>query len=100
VGGLAGKEVGEQIDPTTEDAYWRENYRNRSYVEPNSAYDVYQPAYRYGWEAQSSYSGRNFDEAEPELKKGWNHPGMTWDKAKQAVRDAFDRTGRAISGRK
>ena len=28
VGGLAGKGIAEQIDPTVEDAYWRDNYRS------------------------------------------------------------------------
>ena len=34
VGGLAGKDVAEAIDPTREDAYWRENYGGRRYVNP------------------------------------------------------------------
>ena len=29
VGGLAGKGIAEQIDPTIEEAYWRENYTAR-----------------------------------------------------------------------
>ena len=33
VGGLAGKGIAEQIDPTAEDAYWRDNYSSRPYVE-------------------------------------------------------------------
>ena len=32
-GGLAGKGIAESIDPTVEDAYWRENYANRSYYD-------------------------------------------------------------------
>ena len=35
VGGLAGKGVAEKIDPTIEQAYWRETYKDRPYV--NSA---------------------------------------------------------------
>ena len=31
-GGLAGKGVAEAVDPTREDAYWRENYSAQSYV--------------------------------------------------------------------
>jgi outer membrane lipoprotein SlyB len=31
-GGLAGKEMAERIDPTSEEAYWRENYSSRNYV--------------------------------------------------------------------
>lgn len=99
VGGLAGKEVEEQIDPTSEDAYWREHYRNRSYVEPGAEYETYRPAYQYGWESRSQYSGRRFDEIEPELAKGWSHKSkLTWDKAKLATRDAWDRIERALPG--
>ena len=32
VGGLAGKAVAENIDPTVEDAYWRDSYTERPYV--------------------------------------------------------------------
>ena len=32
VGGLAGKGVAELVDPTVEDAYWRETYATRPYV--------------------------------------------------------------------
>src|SRR5215212_4344821 len=50
VGGLAGKGVAESIDPTAEDNYWRDNFRNRSYIESDTSYDEWAPAYRYGWE--------------------------------------------------
>src|SRR5262245_62513662 len=30
-GGLAGKGIAESIDPTAEDAYWREHYTSRPY---------------------------------------------------------------------
>src|SRR4029453_3919775 len=48
VGGLAGKGVAEMIDPTVEDAYWRDNYADRPYVTKGASYDDYGPAYRYG----------------------------------------------------
>jgi hypothetical protein len=100
-GGYAGKAVEERIDPTAEDAYWRENYRTRPYVEQGTEYSSYQPAYQYGWESRSQYRDRRFDEVEPELKSGWStrkqHSALVWDKAKQAARDAWDRVDRAIA---
>src|SRR5438270_13023208 len=51
-GGLAGKGVAESIDPSAEDAYWRENYASRPYHDQTTSYDEYRPAYRYGWEAR------------------------------------------------
>src|SRR5690349_20360297 len=47
-GGLAGKPVAEQVDPTVESVYWRENYLKRPYVETGVLYPDYEPAYRYG----------------------------------------------------
>ena len=41
----------EAVNPTAEDAYWRENYRNRPYFQPGADYDQYEPAYRYGYTA-------------------------------------------------
>jgi phage tail tape-measure protein len=45
-GGLGGKAVAEEIDPTIEDAYWRDTYKTRPYYDSKVAYDEYQPAYR------------------------------------------------------
>jgi hypothetical protein len=101
-GGLAGKAVEEHIDPTAEDAFWRQNYRDRPYVEQGIEYDTYRPAYQYGWESRSRYRDRRFEEVEPELKSGWSaqkqHSALAWDKAKQAARDAWDRVDRATAG--
>ncbi len=95
-GGLAGDAVAESIDPTAEDAYWRENYKTRSYVTKGADYTTYQPAYRYGWESHSRYAGKSFNDVESDLRSGWEkargQSSMAWDKAREAVRDAFDRT--------
>ena len=95
-GGVAGKAVAEAVDPTAEDAYWREHYHCRPYVEEGAEYDQYRPAYLYGVGSQAKYPGRGFEEAEPELRKGWTkargESALTWTKARDAVRDAYDRT--------
>jgi hypothetical protein len=94
-GGLAGKGVAEAIDPTTEDAYWRDNYSSRPYVRSGARYDDYQPAYRYGWESRRAHLGKSFDEVEPALSQNWNSrregSPMSWDQARSATRDAWDR---------
>ena len=37
---------------STEDAYWRTNYKNRPYASSGTNdYDYYQPGYRYGYES-------------------------------------------------
>ena len=94
-GGLAGKGVAEAIDPTTEDAYWRDNYHSRSYVTKGAKYDEYQPAYRYGWESRKAHLGKTFDQAEPTLAQSWTakrgSSSMSWDQARPACKDAWDR---------
>ena len=66
-GGLAGKGLAEMIDPTAEEAYWRENFSSRPYVAQGATYDDYGPAYRYGVDAYGRYEGQSFEKAEPEL---------------------------------
>ena len=72
VGGLAGKGIAEAIDPTAEDAYWRDNYSSRPYVDSSATYDDYGPAYAYGVNSYSTYAGRDWDDVEPELSGRWD----------------------------
>ena len=101
-GGLAGKGAAEAINPTIEDTYWRENYMNRPYYVSGESYDIYQPAYRYGWESYPKYRGRAFDEVESDLQRGWENTkdaaSLSWDRAKNATRDAWHRVERALPG--
>jgi hypothetical protein len=95
VGALAGKGIAQAVNPTTEDAYWENEYKKRDYVEPNAGYDNYGPAYRYGVDAYSRFEGRPFDQIEPQLGSDWNtardKSTLEWDKARHATRDAYDR---------
>jgi Glycine zipper len=94
-GGLAGHGVAEAVNPTAEDAYWRENYSTRPYISADLDYAFYQPAYRYGWEARGRYDGRTWEEIEDELANGWyvvrGTSVLMWDDARPAARDAWDR---------
>ena len=65
-GGLAGKGVAESIDPSAEDAYWREHHREQKYVGGEQPFDAYAPAYRTGY---SGYrEGKTFEEREADLR--------------------------------
>jgi hypothetical protein len=105
-GGLAGKAAAEAVNPTEEDAYWRQNYRTRPYVQPGADYDQLEPAYRHGYTAYTRYPGRNFDEVESDLRADWDRSrgrsNLEWDRAKHASRDAWqrvkDRVERAVPG--
>jgi hypothetical protein len=102
VGGLAGKGVAEKIDPTVEDAYWREEYSNRPYVEQGARYEDYQPAYRTGYEGYTRHAGKTYDEVEADLQRDYErskgNTSVGWEKAKYATRDAWHRVERAIPG--
>ncbi|CAN5560030.1 hypothetical protein BH10PLA1_BH10PLA1_00890 [soil metagenome] len=96
VGGLAGKGIAEALDPSTENAYWRNEYRNRKYYDSSLDYDAdFAPAYRYGWESYNLYANRPADEVEDSLRAGWEKncgtSRLKWDRAQHAVHDAWDR---------
>lgn len=100
VGGLTGKAVAEQIDPTVEDAYWRDNYSSRPYVSSGSSYDDYGPAYRYGVDTYQARRGSTFDSVESDLSSGWEKAKgasrLTWNEAKNATRDSWHRLSDSV----
>jgi len=94
-GGLMGKGAAEAVNPTEEDTYWQNNYASRPYVEPDTGYDAYQPAYNTGYEGFNRYAEteKTYDEIEPELQSHYEQnyasSGVPWEKAKHAARDAY-----------
>jgi hypothetical protein len=102
-GGLAGKGVAEMVDPTAEEAYWRDNYSSRPYVTRGASFGDYGPAYRYGIESYDRYEGHTFEQAEPELMRDWDgakgSSRLTWDNAKNATRDSWQRLSAAATAR-
>ena len=95
-GGYAGKGVGEVIDPTVDYRWLEENFAGRSYVKKGEKFDHYVPAYRYGGQAETKFAGKPFEEIEPEIKPEWDNvrgeSNMKWDRARHAVKDAYERT--------
>lgn len=101
-GGFGGKAIAEEIDPTAEDAYWRDNYKTRPYYDSKVAYDEYQPAYQYGWESRQKYPDRTWDDSERDLAVGWERAKgkskLGWEKVKHASKDAWHRVEHALPG--
>ncbi|HBL26303.1 MAG TPA: hypothetical protein DD490_05645 [Acidobacteria bacterium] len=101
-GGLAGKGVAEEVNPTVEDGYWRENFAGRPYAAKDAPYDQYAPAYKYGWESQSLNAGKKFEDVSNDLEHGWDTAkgtsSLPWSHAKSAVSDAWHRVEKAMPG--
>lgn len=102
VGAAAGKGVAERIDPTGEEEFWRETHSTRPYHDARFDYENdYAPAYRYGVDARSNMTDRSWDAGlEQELGAGWGQvrgeSKLEWDHARDAVRDAWDRSDRTF----
>ena len=100
VGGLAGKAAAESVNPTAEDAYWRESYQREPYVQPGRTYDEYRPAYELGWSSAGRYEG-DFATAESQLSRDWGTARGTstleWEKARPATQAAWERARRNVA---
>jgi hypothetical protein len=104
IGGLVGKSAAEATNPTVnpavEEHYWRESYSKRHYARPDRSYDAYQLAYQVGYEGYTAHTGENmsYAEIEPELEREYDRrndgSSVSWDDAKYAVRDAWERAKR------
>ncbi len=122
-GGLIGKGVAEAIDPTAEDAYWREHHGAQPYT-ATEPYEIYAAAYRVGY--TGFRDGRTFEEREADLRMEYEGdrqrseaeygeeakratspetmPGtmqnnmstypLRWDAAREAARAAYERVRR------
>lgn len=94
VGGLAGKAAGEAVNPTAEEAYWRENYSREPYYQQGRTFDDYAPAYRLGLTGRTRYQG-DWATAEPQLASEWESAragsSLDWKQAQPASRAAWDR---------
>ena len=101
VGGLAGKAAAEAVNPTAEDAHWRENYTSEPYYEQGRSYEDYGPAYMHGVHARMKHQG-DWDSAEPFMASEWANARagseLSWDEARPASRAAWDRAGLAGTG--
>ena len=62
----AGKGVAEAVNPTAEDAYWRQNHGSPPFAK-DRPYDDYASAYRTGYNGYAP--GSRFEDAEPKLRQ-------------------------------
>ena len=101
VGGLAGKAAGEAINPTAEEAFWRENYDKEPYYQSGRSYDDYGPAYRLGLSGRQRYDDP-WTAVEPRLAGEWEsnrgNSTLQWDHASHASQAAWRRVDDQVRG--
>ena len=94
VGGLAGHAAGEAVNPTAEEAYWRENYNKEPYYENGRNFDDYGPAYRLGLSGRERYEDP-WTSVEPRLASEWEstrgNSTLNWERASPAAGAAYQR---------
>ncbi len=95
VGGLVGKGAAEVVNPSLEDAYWRENWAEEPYARTDFRFEDYEPAYRIGYLGAARRDGRDFDDAEPQLREQYERvrggSPLQWHAARVAAQAAWDR---------
>ena len=99
VGGVAGAYSGhgvaEVMNPTFEEQYWREHHTSQSWADENVPFDHYAHAYRTGYEGVVKYAGKPYPQIESDLARDYEkndaNPAIPWDRARPAVKAAWDR---------
>jgi hypothetical protein len=97
IGGYVGKAAGELIDPTAEEAFWREQHPRQPYAQAAEHSDDYFAAYRVGYAGYALHGrDRSFEEAESDLRATYEQSGATlpWEQARAATHAAWDRVHR------
>jgi len=83
------------VNPTVEDAYWRDNHGSQEWAGEEADYDQYAPAYRTGYEGVTKYAGRDYNDIEGDLARDYDkndaNPAIPWDRARPAVKAAWHR---------
>lgn len=96
IGARAGEGLAATVNPKEEDQYWRTNYSSRPYVTKGEKFEVFEPAYRAGYNGYCEFGAmkRSFDEAEPDLRRTYetgSKNSLKWDDARSAAKDAWAR---------
>ncbi|MFD0669133.1 ferritin-like domain-containing protein [Ramlibacter sp. MAHUQ-53] len=101
VGGLAGKAAAEALNPSEEEAHWRDRFTQEPYYQQGRSFEDYGPAYRYGAESRASIED-DWDTAATRLESGWSgargSSTLDWDQARPASRAAWDRADTMRTG--
>lgn len=67
-GAMVGKVAAEAIDPTVEEAYWKEHYATEPYYKPSSSGN-YAAVFRAGFERRTRHLARRIEDLNRDLEK-------------------------------
>lgn len=90
---------------TDDDTFYRESFEKRSDRIADRRYDDVRPAYQLGHIASLNpdYSGRTFDEIEPDLQKGWGNDLRSrhgdWTTVRPYAEEAYSRNLSSVTTR-
>jgi hypothetical protein len=102
-GAYGGHVFGESIEPTREDAFWRQAHPHQPYA-AGTTYEDFRDAYRVGYEGAAAEGPEigGFEEAEPELRAKYEagEKVLPWIKVRVATQSAWSRVhaGRKKAG--
>ena len=93
--GIGGNAIAESVDADAEAAYWRNNYRDRPYVDPAASFDDYGPAFSHGVANFVKHRDRPFEDVEADLSLEWGTARgpstLEWERAREASLDGWVR---------
>ena len=102
-GWWAGKNVAEKVsDFESEDEYFNSRFTETGATRGDFTYERARPGYQLGFLASQNpdYSGRSFEDIEPELQGGWNDDLRSqygeWNDVRGFAADAFSRRRNAF----
>lgn len=102
----AATNLGHDVRRDDESGKWGDSDQDfRSHYEQNygttgRTYDYYAPAYNVGSDAATRYSGRQWDEVEPDIRRDFESHGTgAWEEFKAAVRHGWDKVRGTVTHR-
>src|SRR5262245_57503443 len=63
---------GQLADWNVEETYWRTTWQTRPYATADRGFEYYRPGYRYSFESAQRMRGAQWNDAERELRTGWD----------------------------
>jgi hypothetical protein len=88
-------------EETAQEKYWREHHEQSAHKD--APFEHFEPAYRTAAEGVKKYPGKHYHEIESDLARDYDkndaNLAIPWDRARPAVKSAWDRLGGVMGPR-